>query len=47
MFRQVIKLSDMRKFSAECFDDAEEAEKAANIFKAILDARSPRISDIS
>lgn len=47
MFRQVIKLSDMKRFSAECFDDSKEADKAANIFKGILDGRSPRISDIS
>ena len=47
MFKQVIKLSDMRKFSAQCFDDPKEAEKAANILKGILDTRSPRISDIS
>jgi len=47
MFKQVIKLSDMQKFCAECFDDPKEAEKAANILKGILDSRSPRISDIS
>jgi len=47
MFNQVIKLSDMQKFSAECFDDPKEAEKAADILKSILNTRSPRISDIS
>lgn len=47
MFKQVIKLSDMQKFSAECFDDPKEAGKAANILKGIIDSRSPRISDIS
>ena len=47
MFKQVIKLSDMQKFSAECFDDSKEASKAANILKGIIDSRSPRISDIS
>jgi hypothetical protein len=47
MFKQIIKLSDMQKLSAECFDDAKEAEKAAAILKGILDTRSPRISDIS
>jgi hypothetical protein len=40
-------LADMQKFSAECFDDSKEAEKAANILKGIIDSRSPRISDIS
>jgi len=47
MFKQVIKLCDMQKFSAECFDDTKEADKAANILKGIIDSRSPRISDIS
>lgn len=37
----------MRSFSTQCFDDPKEAEKAAHILKAILEARSPRISDIS
>ncbi len=45
--RQVIRLSDMRSFSTECFDDPKEAEKATHILKGILDARSPRLSDIS
>jgi len=43
MFKQIINLSDMRKFSADCFDDPKEAEKAANILKGIIDSRSPRI----
>ena len=47
MFQQIIKLSDMQKFSAECFDDSKEADKAASILKGIIDSRSPRISDIS
>ena len=47
MFKQVIKLSDMQKFSAECFNDSKEADKVANILKGIIDSRSPRISDIS
>jgi hypothetical protein len=45
--RLVIKLSDIRRFAAECFDAAGESEKAARILKGILDTRSPRISDIS
>ena len=47
MFQQIIKLSDMQKFSAKCFDDSKEADKAANILKGIIDSCSPRISDIS
>jgi hypothetical protein len=47
VFKQIIKLSDMQKFSAECFDDPKEAGKAAAILKGIIDSRSPRISDIS
>jgi len=47
MLKQVIKLSDTQKFSAERFDDSNEADKAANILKGIIDTRSPRISDIS
>ena len=47
MNRQVIKLSDMQRFTSECFDEEKEGQKAARILKGILDARSPRISDIS
>lgn len=47
MLKQVTKLSEMQKFSAKCFDDIKEAEKAADILKGIIDSRSPRISDIS
>lgn len=47
MNKQVIKVSDMQRFTAECFDRPEECEKAARILKGILDARSPRISDIA
>jgi hypothetical protein len=45
--KQIIKLSDMRRFATECFDEAGESKKAARILKGIMDARSPRISDIS
>lgn len=45
--KQIIKLPDMRRFAAECFDGITESEKAARILKGIMDARSPRISDIS
>jgi hypothetical protein len=47
MDQKVIKLGDMRKFAGELFDGEEEADKGAAILKAILDARSPRISDIA
>ncbi|MCL0070211.1 transposase [Dehalococcoidia bacterium] len=47
MNKQIIKVSDMQRFAAECFDRPEESEKATRILKGILDARSPRISDIS
>ncbi len=47
MNRQIIKLSDMRRFTDECFDEEKESKQAARILKGILDARSPRISDIS
>jgi hypothetical protein len=35
------------EFTQELFDREEEAEKAAEIIQAILEARSPRLSDIS
>jgi hypothetical protein len=47
VFKQTIKLCDMQKFTAWCFDDPKEAEKAANVVKGILDSQSPRISNIS
>jgi hypothetical protein len=47
VFKQTIKLSDMQKFTAGCFDNPKEAEKAANVVKGILDSQSPRISNIS
>ena len=43
MNKQIIKVSDMQRFAAECFDRPEESEKATRILKGILDARSPRI----
>ena len=36
MFKQVIKLSDKQKFSAECFDDPKEAEKAASPYISLF-----------
>lgn len=47
MFKQKVKLSDMRKFANDLFDNPEEVEKATLILKGILDACSPRISDVS
>jgi hypothetical protein len=45
--QKVITLRDMQKFAHELFDGEEEADKAAAMLKAILDARSPRLSDIA
>lgn len=47
MAQKVVKLKDMEKFAHELFDGEEEAHKAAPILKAILDGRSPRISDVA
>ena len=47
MDQKAIRLQDMREFAGVLFDGEEEADKAAGILQAILDARSPRISDIS
>lgn len=47
MSRQVIGLEDMGKFASELFDQPREAEKAATILKGILEACSPRLSDLS
>ena len=38
-------IDNIKQFTDQCFD--RESEKAAGIIKGILDARSPRISDIS
>jgi hypothetical protein len=43
----VLLVEDIERFAIEIFDRHEEAKKAAPILKGILDARSPRISDIS
>jgi hypothetical protein len=47
MDQKVISVEDMRKFAGELFDGEEESDKASPILKAILDARSPRLSDIA
>ena len=45
--KDIIRLTDIHRFAAECFDGIGESEKAARILQGIIDARSPRISDIS
>ena len=47
MEQKVITLGDMHKFAHELFDGEEEAAKAAAILKAILDGRSPRLSEVA
>lgn len=47
MDQKAIRLADLREFAGALFDGEVEADKAARILKAILDARSPRISDIA
>lgn len=47
MTQSVLSAEDIERFTKEIFDRDEEAEKAAVILKGILDAQSPRISDIS
>lgn len=47
MGRETIRLSDMQSFTNILFDKPKEAKKAAIICKAILDAQSSRISDLS
>ena len=37
----------MQEFCHHIFDRAAQAEKAATILRAILEARSPRLSDLS
>ena len=44
---KALRLSDIKRFTAEIFDSDEEARKGASILKAILDARSLRLSDLS
>ena len=47
MNSQILTFRRMEQFTDYLFDDREEARKAALILKAILEARSPRLSDIS
>ena len=45
MNNQSVSIDNIKRFTDQCFD--RDTEKAAVIIKGILDARSPRISDIS
>ena len=45
MNNQYVSIDNIKEFIDQCFD--RDTEKAASIIKGILDARSPRISDIS
>jgi hypothetical protein len=47
MSQCILSVEDIERFAMEIFDRYEETKKAAPILKGILDARSPRISDIS
>ena len=47
MVQQIITLRDMEKYADQLFTGEREAKKAAPILKAILDARSSRISEIA
>jgi hypothetical protein len=45
MNEQITNIDNIKPFTDQCFD--RENDKAARIVKGILDAKSPRISDIS
>jgi len=45
MNEQIINIDNIRQFTDQCFD--KENDRVAKIVKGILDAKSPRISDIS
>ena len=47
MVKQVMKLGEIQRFAAEIFDRVEVAQKAGTIPAGILEACSPRISNIS
>lgn len=47
MNHQVLTFKRMEQFTDYLFDPKDQAHKAALILKAILEARSPRLSDIS
>lgn len=43
----VLPVKEMEPFTQELFDRPEQAQKAARILKGILEAQSPRLSDIA
>ena len=45
MSKRIISKRNIKRFTDECFD--RESEQAARIIKGVLDAQSPRISDIA
>jgi hypothetical protein len=45
MNERIININNIKAFTDQCFD--KENDKASRIVKGILDAKSPRISDIS
>lgn len=45
MNKRSISMGSIKRFTDQCFD--REEEQAARIIKGVLDARSPRISDIA
>ena len=45
MSKRTISKRNIKRFTDQCFD--RESDQAARIIKGVLDARSPRISDIS
>jgi hypothetical protein len=47
MVQTILSAEDIERFTKEFFDRDEEAKKASLILKGILDAQSPKISDIS
>jgi len=47
MNHQLLTFRRMEQFTDYLFDSKDQARKAALILKAILQARSPRLSDIS
>jgi len=47
MIHQVLTCKRMEQFTEYLFDDPRQVPKAALILKAILAARSPRLSDLS
>ena len=45
MNEQITNIDNIKMFTGQCFD--RDNDKAARIVKGILDAQSPRISDVS